>query len=34
MNNHFEDFEANDTNGKMTALLNEFEEVLKYKEIF
>ena len=27
MNNHFEDFEANDTNGKMTALLNEFEEV-------
>jgi len=29
LNNHFEDFEGNDSDGKMTALLNEFDQVKK-----
>uniref|UniRef100_A0A1I8BBE6 PDZ domain-containing protein n=1 Tax=Meloidogyne hapla TaxID=6305 RepID=A0A1I8BBE6_MELHA len=34
LNNHFEDFEGNDSNGKMTALLNEFDQLLADARMF
>uniref|UniRef100_A0A915M7G6 Uncharacterized protein n=1 Tax=Meloidogyne javanica TaxID=6303 RepID=A0A915M7G6_MELJA len=34
LNNHFEDFEGNDSDGKMTALLNEFDQLLADAKMF